>query len=274
MEAHPPVVGLVTRQTGAVDAGLLASAEPDDLAVDGVADGVALGIFKGDGGNGEVASGVLGEGASILGSDDGSEGLGRDLGVVAVLLEGDAVDGAGLDGAGSVVGIDLEDKVLASLLLPEDLQRGIFVAGGNDTIRNLLGDDAGGGDVDNVAQGDDVAEAAHAVGTTSTGVSLGKGRAVDAFNVIDKVDLLLLGSEGQSDGSASRRDMLEAGSSGLAECLFELLDEGPGVEGVEEVDVSRRAAQDLEGKLLVGGISRGGLLVGVGTVSERHVLVS
>ncbi|KAH6608706.1 hypothetical protein Trco_002052 [Trichoderma cornu-damae] len=274
VEAHPPVVGLVAGEAGAVDARLLAGAEADDLAVDGVADGVALGIFEGDGGDGEVAGGALGEGSGVLGSDDGAERPGGDLGVVAVLLEADAVDGPGLDGAGVVVRVDLEDEVLASLLLPEDLQSGVLVAGGNDAVGDLLGDDAGGGNVHNVAEGDDVAEAAHAVGAAGASVGLGERRAVDAVNVVDKVDLLLVIREREPDGGASRGNVLETGGGRLAQRLLELLDEGPRVEGVEEVDVSGRAAQDLERQRLVGGVSGGGLLVRVGAVPEGHVLVS
>lgn len=274
MEAHPPVVGLVTSQAGAVDTGLLAGTEADDLAVDGVADRVALSVLEGDGGDGEIAGGVLGEGTGVLGGDDGAEGLGGDLGVVAVLLKGDAVDGAGLDGAGGVLGVDLEDEVLASLLLLENLQSGVLVAGGDDTVRDLLGDDAGSGHVNDVAEGNDVAEAAHAVGATGTRVGLGKRGAVDTLDIVDEVDLLLVLCEGQANGSTGGGNVLEAGGSGLAQSLLELLHKGPGVERVEEVDVSGRAAQNLEGKGLVGSEGRGGLLVRVGAITEGHVLVS
>jgi hypothetical protein len=59
VEAHPPVVGLVTGQTGAVNAGLLASTEADDLAVDGVAHRVALGVLESDGSDSEIPGRTL-----------------------------------------------------------------------------------------------------------------------------------------------------------------------------------------------------------------------
>lgn len=68
--------------------------------------------------------------------------------------------------------------------------------------------------------------------------------------------------------------MLEAGSGGLSESLLELLDQRPGVEGIEEVDVSRSASKSLEGELALSHESGGGLLVGVGAVSESSVLVT
>lgn len=273
VEAHPPVVGLVTGKTGAVDTGLLASTETNDLAVGGVADRVALCVLEGDGGNGKVAGSSLGKSA-ILGGDDGGEALGGDLDIVAVLLKVDAVDGAGLSRAGVVFGVDLENEVLAALLLLEDLERSLLVAGGNDTVRNLLGDDGGSGDVDNVTEGNHIAKRAHAVGTAGTGVGLGESRVLNAGNVVDKVDLALRLGQGKTDGSTGGGDVLEAGSSGLAKSLLELLDEGPGVEGIKKVDVARSTAEGLEGESTLRGESGSRLLVGVGTVAQGELFVA
>jgi len=56
------------------------------LAVEGVADGVGLGVFEGYGCDGEVAEGGFRERWGGGGDDDGVEGgVGRDEGVVAVL---------------------------------------------------------------------------------------------------------------------------------------------------------------------------------------------
>lgn len=274
VEAHPPVVGLVAGETGAVDTGLLAGSETNDLAVDGVADGVALGVLEGDGGDGQVTSGAFGEGLAILGGDDGVEGLGGDFDVVSVLLEGDAVDGSGFCGSWGIVGVDLENEVLAALLLLEDLESGILVAGGNDTVGDFLGNDAGSGDVDNVAECNDITEAAHAVGASGTGIGLSESRGLNALNVIDKVDLALFSSKGKTNGSTGGRDVLETGGSGLAQSLLELLDQGPGIQRVEEVDVARRATEDLEGQLLRDAVSSSRLLVRVGTISKGHVLLA
>lgn len=273
VEAHPPVVGLVTGQTGAVNAGLLASTETNDLAVGGVADRVALCVLEGDGGNGKVAGSGLGESA-VLGGDDGGEALGGDFDIVTVLLQVDAVDGTGLGRARVVFGVDLENKVLAALLLLEDLQSGILVAGSNDTVRDFLGDDGGGGNINDVTEGNHVTERAHAVGTTGTGVGLGKSGGLDAGDVVDKVNLALGLGQGETNGSTSGRDVLEAGSSRLAKSLLELLDKRPSVKGIKEVDVAGGTAESLEGERTLRSKGRSRLLVGVSTVAQSKLLVA
>ncbi|KAI6770355.1 hypothetical protein HG530_004984 [Fusarium avenaceum] len=274
VEAHPPVIGLVTSKSGAVNSGLLASSKTNDLAVVGVAHRVALGVLQSDGRNGQVTSSALGERRSVLGCDDCVEVLRSNLDIVAVLLEVDAVDGAGLGSRGVVLGVDLKDQVSATLLLLEDLKSSILVAGGNDTVRDLLGDDTGCRNVDNVAKSNHVAEAAHAIGTSGTSVCLSKCRLIDALNIVDKVYLLLIFSERQANSRTSGRDVLEAGSSGLAKSLLELLDKGPGVQSVEKVDVAGRTTKDLEGQVALADVGSSGLLVRVGTISEGAVLVT
>lgn len=105
MLPEPPVIGFITRETGTVDAGLLACTETDDLPVLCIADGVGLGVFEGDCCHGEIDNGGFGEDA-IGGGDDVGEGLGGDFDVVAVLGEGDSIDLAGLGGWGLKWGIN------------------------------------------------------------------------------------------------------------------------------------------------------------------------
>jgi hypothetical protein len=50
--------------------------------------------------------------------------------------------------------------------------------------------------------------------------------------------------EGNTDGSTSRRDVLERGGSREIESGGKLLDESPRVESVEEVDIPRRAGNN------------------------------
>lgn len=99
MLPEPPVIGLVTGEAGTVDAGLLACTETDDLSVLGVTDGVGLGVFEGDGCNGEVGDGGIREDA-VWGADDVGEGLGSDFDVIAVLRERDSINLAGLGARG------------------------------------------------------------------------------------------------------------------------------------------------------------------------------
>lgn len=273
VETEPPVVSLVAGKTSAVDTGLLASTQTNHLTVLGVAHRVALSVLEGDGCDREVTSSGLGQ-SEVLGGDGPAERAGSDLDVVAVLLQSHTVDGPRLDIVGDVVGVDLQDEVLAALLLLQDLQSSILETRGDDTVRDLLGDDAGGRNIDDVAESNHVSEAAHAVSSTGPGVGLSKSRGLNAGDVVDKVNLALLCGQRNANGSTGRRDVLEAGGSRLAESSLELLDQRPAVECVQQVDVARGAVQHLEGK--VGRLHEGGggLLVGVGTVAELGVLLA
>lgn len=200
--------------------------------------------------------------------DDFLKSGGVDDSVVALLLEGDAVNLASFEGIGVVVGVDLEDAVLAALFLLEDSEGLGFVAWSNDTVGDFFGDDLGGGEIDNVGECDPVAKGGHAVGAAGTGVGVCEGGEV--FNVGDKVEFLFCVREGKTYGGAGRRDVFEGGSCGEGEGGRELLDEGPRVEGVEEVDVTGRAGEDLEGKVAQGDKCLGGFLVGVSAVTKRE----
>jgi hypothetical protein len=54
---EPPVVGFGARETRTVDAGLLASAQADDGAMQRVSDAVGLGVFQGKCRDYEVSQG-------------------------------------------------------------------------------------------------------------------------------------------------------------------------------------------------------------------------
>lgn len=236
---QPPVVGLVASQPGAVDAGLLARAETDDGTVEGVADRVGLGVLECQGCDDEVGHGVLGQ-VLVLSHDVGEERR-VDLDVVAALLEGDAVDLARLDVAWDVRRVHLQHAVLAALLLLEDLESLLLVAGGDDSVRYLAGDDLGGWDIDGVRESEEVTERRHAVGSTGTGVGAGQGGEV--LQVVNAKDLGLDLGEGDADGCSGGGDVLERSGSGEVESLRELLDECPGVESIKEVDVTWGTAE-------------------------------
>ena len=105
MVTEPPEIGLSTSQTGAVDAGLLACTDADNSTMVSIGDTVGLCVLEGKGGDDEVCDGLLRE-ILVLG-DYVLEELRIDFGVVAGLLEGDAVDLLGLNGRRNVGGIDL-----------------------------------------------------------------------------------------------------------------------------------------------------------------------
>jgi len=97
--SRPPVVGLVTSKTGAVNARLLTGSESDDLTVLGVTDGVGLGVLERNGSDDQVGDRLLGK-LSAGGCDYAREGLLVDLGVVPFLSKGDTVDLASLTVSG------------------------------------------------------------------------------------------------------------------------------------------------------------------------------
>lgn len=59
----------------------------------------------------------------------------------------------------------LENAVLSTLLLLEDLKGLGLVAGRDDSVRDLSVDDSGSGGIDSVGESDEVAERGHSVGT-------------------------------------------------------------------------------------------------------------
>lgn len=130
--SKPPVVNLVTSETSAVDTRLLAGTKTNDGTVESVTDRVGLGVLEREGSDDEVSDSRLGEilvgGGNVL-----KEGL-VNLAVVSLLLEGNAVDLPGLDLGGNVVGVHLEDTILATLLLAEDLKSLGLVARSDDTV--------------------------------------------------------------------------------------------------------------------------------------------
>ena len=113
MAAEIPVVRLLPRQTGAVDAALLARAHADGLSVLHIADGVGLGVFERDEGKEHIALCTLGQ-VFIFG-DDVREQAFIDFAVVVPLLEGDAENILLLQRRGNIGGVDLHDIVPAAL---------------------------------------------------------------------------------------------------------------------------------------------------------------
>jgi hypothetical protein len=66
--------------------------------------------------------------------------------------------------------------------------------------------------------------------------------------------------------------MLEAGSGRFAQSSLELLDQGPAVEGIKEVDISRGPTKNLEWQVAVLDVGGGRLLVRIAAITEGDVL--
>ncbi len=148
MMAQPPVVRLAARQSGAVDAALLACAHTDGLAVFDVADGVGLGVLQGNQGDNHVDfSGVR---QLLVLCDQIGQHLLVDLEEVVSLLKDDAEDMAALDGSGGVIGVDLHHVVVALFLGLENFERLVGVAGSNDAVGDLIFQILGGSGIADV----------------------------------------------------------------------------------------------------------------------------
>ena len=263
--SEEPGIRLGACQTGAVDAALLTRADADRLTVYRVANRIRLGIFKGNQGNDQITHRALGQ-LLVLG-DNILEQCAVDLKVVATLLKGDAVDLLMLDRIGNIIGVDLYDIVVAFSLGFEDLERLGLIAGGDDAVTYLALDHLRGGNVTDVAQRDPVAEGAHTVGTACARVSAGERRIIQTLDIIDKASLFELIGKRYADSRRGGADVLERGDSGQSERLLELLDELPGIERIEKIDIAGSAAQDLDRQLgAVVHKDLRGLLVGIATV--------
>ena len=276
MLAQEPGVRLGAGQTGAVDAGLLARAHADGLPVVGIADGVGLGVLEGDQRDDQVDLRLLRQ--LLVFRDDVLKQRLVDLEVVTALLEGDAEDLLGLLHGRDVALVDGDDVVGALALLLEDLQRLRLIARGDHAVADLAGDQLRGGHVAHVGERDPVAEGAHAVRAAGAGVGAGQRGVIQARDVVHKAGLLQVLRQHAADGGGGRRDVLEGGHGAQAGRLLELLDQLPGVERVQEVDVARTAVEDGDGQVAaVLHVDLGWLLIRVAAVLQFklfHRLVS
>jgi hypothetical protein len=119
---------------------------------------------------------------------------------------------------------------------------------------------------------------------------LREARVFDALDIIYHVHLPLNIAQGNTDGSASRRDVLkpnqydslvrrrdaylEACSSRVVQSLAELLHQRPCIQSVKKVDVSRSSTEHLERQVRVLHEDSSRLLVRVGAISQGQLLLS
>ena len=249
-----------------MDAALLTGSDADGLSVLDVAHRVGLRVFEGNERDDEVTLGFSREGL-VLRGDVLKERIIGQVDFVASLLEGDAEALLVLDGGGAVGGVYLDDVVGALALGLQHLQGFGRVAGGDDSVAYLPVDEACGGLVAFVAQGNEVTVTAHAVSTAGTGIGRGNGSEGQG-SVVHEINLLQRVAQGQSHGRSSRRDMLEAGCCGQTRSLLQFLDKLPAVQGIEEIDVAGTAIQYFEGQFSLFHVNAGRFLVGVATILQ------
>ena len=248
-----------------MDSGLLARAHADGLTVIGEAHRIGLGVFQGNQGHDQVDLGGLGQ-VLILGDDVLQQVL-ADLEVVAALLEGDAENLLGLLLSGDIIGIDCYNVVIALALGFQNGQGLVGIAGGDDTVGDLRGNQLGSGHVADVAQSHPVAEGAHPVGTSCPGIGAGQGAFVQVRHVVHEAGLFQRLGQGLAHSGGGGGDMLEGGDCRHAGGFLQLLHQLPGVQGIQEVDVAGTAVENGQGQIAaVCHVDPGRLLIGVAAV--------
>ena len=267
MTAELPGVCLLTGQTGAVNTGLLTGTDADGLSVHRIANGVGLGVLQSDQCHDQIPLCLRGQ--FLVGGHYVGDQFLIDLELVSALLEGDAEYLLVLQGIGHVVRVDLDDVVVAVPLLAQDCQRLIGVTGSDHAVGNLTLDDHSGGHVAHVRQSDPVAEGGHTVGAAGTCVGTSQRRRVQALDIVYEASLLQIVGQRKTQGGGGGANVLEGSGANHTGGFFQLAHQLPGVQCVQEIDVSRSAAQDGDGQFpTVIHIDAGRLLVGVATVLQ------
>ena len=245
-------------------AALLAGAYAYGLSVLNVAYRVALRVLKGYEADDKVALSLGGERLVLRGYVVEQCRVVK-AHLVASLLEGYAVDLLVLDRSRGVRRVYLDDVIRALALLLKYGEGLGSVVGGDDSVAHLALKERGGGLVAGVAQGYEVAVAAHAVGSACACVSARYGRKL-YLNVVDEVNLLQRVAERQADGGSGRRYVLEAGGRGQAGGGLKLAHELPTVERIEEVNVSGTAVEHFYGQFAFVHVNARRLLVRIASV--------
>ena len=263
-----PAIGLIARQARAVDARLLARAHADGLAAQRIAHGIRLRVFERNQRDQQIAHGAVGN--LFVGRGPVFQHGGLQLDVVVPLLEGDAIAHLALQRSGPVSGIDLHHVVSALALVFEDFQRFRFVAGRDDPIRYLAGDQLGRGHIAGVAQGDVIAEGGHAVRAARARIRAGERRKRVAL--WHKIDLAQRFIQFHADRRARGAHVLERGGGGQARGRFQLAHELVAVERVQKIDIPRPARKHLHRQFALFHKDAGRLLVGIAAVFQREFL--
>ena len=245
MLAQPPDVSLVARETSAMDAALLTSADAYRLSVLHVAYRVALRIFQCYQRYDEVATRLLAECLVLCGDVLEESGVVQTY-LVASLFKGDAEALLRLHRCRNIVRVYLYHVISALALLTQYLQRLLGKVGSNHAVAHLTLQQRSHSSVAGVAQRNEVAIRTHAVGTAGTGIGTCYRREFH-LHVVHEVNLLQRVAQGQTYCSASRRHMLERCCCGQTCGSLQFLHQLPRVQRVKEIDVARTAVKDFDG---------------------------
>ena len=245
--AQPPLISLRTSQTGTVDTALLTGTDTDSLTILYVAYRVTLSILQGDERDNQIALSLRSE-SLVLGRNILEESRIIKLHLVASLFEGNTEHLLALDRSWHIVRINLDNAVGTLALLLQNLDSLRSVAWSNDTIAYLTLDEEGCSLVAYIAQRNKVAIRAHAVSATRTSIGTSQWRELK-LDIINEVNLLQCVAQRQADSCTGRRNVFETSGSRHSCSSLEFLDQLPGIEGIQEVDVARTAVDHFDRKL-------------------------
>ena len=167
--------------------------------------------------------------------------------VLRVWVMAEAEELAVLDVGRLVGGVDLEDQVGAVALGLEQLEGFRLVARSDEEVADLVEEQPGQREVDDVAYGRHVAERAHTV--AAAGACVG-GRQRRVVLVAEELRGAVARGELAGDRGAGGTYVLERRGGRFPSRHPQLAHQLPGAERVEEVDVPWPAAEHLEAGLL------------------------
>ena len=143
-----------------------------------------------------------------------------DLKVISALLEGNTKDLLDLLFFRNIIRIDRNNIVRTLTLTAQDLQCFLSVTGSNYTVGNLSGNELSGSFVANIRQSNPVAERAHTISATGTGIRTGKKAVIQLRNIINKTGLLQAIGKNLANSSRSGADMLKGGNCTHTGCFL------------------------------------------------------
>mmetsp|Transcript_60040 Transcript_60040/g.108066 ORF Transcript_60040/g.108066 Transcript_60040/m.108066 type:complete len:277 (+) Transcript_60040:639-1469(+) len=265
MEPHSPGGHLSARQLHAVYTALLPGSDAHHHAVLGVANRVGLRVLDCNRSQDKVFLCRFGEGVSLR--DHLRQFRLVEESIVPLLHEAKTAAHAELLLWWLEIDIGLQHDELPAFLRLQDLQSLRLEARRDDPVTHFDLQNHGCGKVDLVGDGHEVAEGAHGVSVACTDI---RRSCWSQLLVLNLVDNLLLIVQKKAEGCSRRTAVLERGSRWQTSCLGQFVHKLPCVDGIEQVDVARRAGHHLEGEpSTVDGAQARWQLVRIAAILQR-----
>ena len=132
----------------------------------------------------------------------------------------------------------MQNQVVALLLLLQNLQRFFRISRSDNAVRHLSLDEPRTGCVADIAEGDKIAERAHAIRASGTSIRSGDFGIIQSFDVIHEARLLQTIAHLPADGGGSWADMLKGCSGRFASRFVNFFYQLPAIQSVQQIDVT------------------------------------